>query len=441
VDTTAKFYLERMCTQVESARRRHYPDAAGVPAIWLSYIDRRLRNAEGRLTKLARPLTDERKLKLEASALQTELVSCYDDLEVLRNADSSQVAHFLVRALKRWFDCADHDCDYLFTSGINFEILALYEKKPEEVPLFVDPAEVTGIPPRDIFQIVMPGGALGSAFHVPLVAHEAGHILHDRYNKQQNSENREAGLTRIESALSGLFEMVENIPSPEPDISSHEVLRNWMEEVFADTICGFIAGPAGFFALHEKLRLDSNPDKSYPHNDIRIFSLKSYIEENFDQIFLKMGITLDSWRDWPVLTEEELLANVSIYHRYSDLSRYFISILPQIRGFAVCIGRECMSKFEYKSCNLDLDLDTHLEDFLQAIPPYETRGDLRYRQPTDLVSILNVGWFIAAFRLQSLNIRVDDGPLISGQLLVRLDQLILKAIELSEIRRDWIGTL
>ena len=30
----------------------------------------------------------------------------------------------------------------------------------------------------------MPGGALGAAFHVPLVAHEVGHVLMNNYNEE-----------------------------------------------------------------------------------------------------------------------------------------------------------------------------------------------------------------------------------------------------------------
>lgn len=98
-----------------------------------------------------------------------------------------------------------------------------------------------------------------------------------------------------------------------------------------------------------------------------------------------------------------------------------------------------MQEFEYEPSRLEADLKAYLFDFLEAIPSYETGGDLRYREPTNLVSILNVAWFIAVFQLESLKIRVDDGPLKRGQLLVRLDHLVLKAIELSEIRREWMG--
>ena len=288
MDTTAKFYLERMRTQVESARRRQYPDAATVPAIWLDYIERRLKLAEIQLSGLD-ALSIERR-NFVASAVQTEIVSCYEDLEILRNTDSSQVAHFLVRALKPWFQRADPNCDYLFTSGITFEIETLYDKKTEKPPNSNDDAELTaGVLLRNIIRVIMPGGALGSAFHVPLVAHETGHVLHDCDEK--------AVAKRLEQALESTLEAIENFPDSTQGTSSRDVFLSWVEEVFADTICGFIMGPDGFFALHEKLRGDTAPNRTYPHNDIRVTSLRTYIAEHFGEVFTARKISSNAWSE------------------------------------------------------------------------------------------------------------------------------------------------
>jgi hypothetical protein len=241
----------------------------------------------------------------------------------------------LVRALKPWFSSADPDCDYLFTSGINFEITALYDKKPEEPAVSDDTTDAAdGAPPRHIVQVVMPGGALGAAFHVPLVAHEAGHVLHDRFKK--------ADFSRMVAALSDRLKSIEDIPAPDSSTTSREIFLSWVEEVFADTYCGFVSGPAGFFALHEKLRLDAAPNKMYPHNDIRVASLRNYIERRFGEIFRGRNIKSNEWADWPVLTEEELLEQAGQYPDYAALSRQFILAITTIREISDTVARELM---------------------------------------------------------------------------------------------------
>ena len=191
----------------------------------------------------------------------------------------------------------------------------------------------------------MPGGALGASFHVPLVAHEAGHVLHDRHRKLDYS--------RIEAALADSLESINTLESPEPKHSAQDIFLSWVEEVFADTICGFVTGPAGFFALHEKLRLDTAPNAEYPHNDIRIASLRSYIDARFGDVFTSLSKSQDAWSDWPVVAEEELFSRTSRYPEYADLSRCLISATAQIRAAAVAIAQECMANYEVQAIRLE----------------------------------------------------------------------------------------
>jgi hypothetical protein len=265
----------------------------------------------------------------------------------------------------------------------------------------------------------MPGGALGTAFHVPLVAHEVGHVLISNYNEE------------IETQINALCKNLSEDPK--------RILSSWIVEIIADTICGYVAGPAAFFALHEKLRGNNTPDEEYPHNYIRTSSLRSFVQNRYGAVFTSNGVKKTDWKDWATRTRAELLAEAALHNGSADLSRRLIQALPQIRNIASAFARKFVPDLEYLPKQYAADLDMHLKSFLLAIPPFETDGDLRKRKPTDFASILNVGWFVAAFRLDDLRIRASAGTDGRGKLLLALDQLIMKAIELAELRRQWEG--
>jgi hypothetical protein len=128
---------------------------------------------------------------------------------------------------------------------------------------------------------------------------------------------------------------------------------------------------------------------------------------------------------------------IRIHDEHKALSLRLIELLPRIRAAATQLAREYIPQLEYTSEQYSQDLKVHLGPFFQAIPPFETDGDLRFRRPTELSTILNVGWFVAAFALDKLNIKIGKREPNRGELLVALDELILKAIELSEIRKQW----
>ena len=402
-----------MRAQVDQARRRRYPTTSDAPAKWLNLI-------AGKLATIRAQLSGPVNSREKAESLLVDLVSCYDDLQILARADTTQVADFVVSALHRWFIKADDDCDYLFASGINFEVEPLYDAAPPDL-LHEDHLWAAEQMKKVLYRITMPGGALGAGFHIPLVAHEVGHVLMFRLDRESAN-----------NLTSNLFGDSEN-----------EIYRNWVKEIIADTLCGFVAGPAGFFSLYEKLRGAGDiPDDEYPHNCIRLSSLGDFIHRRFDGVLKSCGVNSRSWSNWKTCTTKELLTiPYSDYSGdYTDLSHRLIKELPRIRNVALKIGQQCLSDIEYTPEQTKRDLKDHLESFLNAIPPFETNGDLRKRRPTELASILNLGWFIAAFAMPRLKITTTYKPMEVGQMLLCLDQLVLKAIELSEIKRQWIGT-
>ncbi len=419
METTARFYLERMRLQIERAKRLSFPGASDVPARWLAYIDRKLATVEMKLDSL-RDLPADARADLQAEGLLTRILACEEDLDVLDRADTGQVADFVVTPLMRWFKTADGCSEYLFTSDTLFEVSQLFEHEnqaAEEVH-----AKFRGVVDRLgklVYRVRMPGGALGTALHIPLVAHEIGHVLMFAHREE------------FENEISALFEGI--------DEERKDTFYNWIVEIVADTVCGFVAGPAAFFALHEKLRGNKVPDDRYPQNYVRTSSLGSYVHATYGAVFSEMKLNELDWKAWAIRSESELFTEVEEHEEYVELSRRLVRELPRIRDIACDFARRHAKDLEYLPSQYSTDLGMHLESFIYAIPPFETDGDLRARKPTELASILNIGWFIAAFRLDRLRIRASAGVDKSGMLLVALDQLILKAIELSEIRRQWVG--
>ena len=84
-----------------------------------------------------------------------------------------------------------------------------------------------------LYRVTMPGGALGATFHIPLVTHEIGHVLMFKLERDG-----------LDDSLADLYD----------ESAEDEVYQSWVKEIVADAICGFVAGPAAFFALYESLR-------------------------------------------------------------------------------------------------------------------------------------------------------------------------------------------
>lgn len=412
METTARFYLERMRLQIERARRRQFPAASSVPAKWLAYVDGWLKSIEW---QLANPTTAA-SADVSAEHLLTTINACYEALDHLSRADTSQVADYVVGALLRWFEEANRDCDYLFTAEKEFELFTLFVKSEMEVEAPHDDHQlaIDALKPI-VYRITMPGGALGAAFHIPLVGHEVGHVLIESFANE------------IEPQIKILSKGVKH----------KATYQRWLHEIIADTICGFISGPAAFFALHEKLRGDSKPNVDYPENAIRTKSLWDFTSKKFLPVFVANSIGKRRWSDWSVRTNSELGTSANGHGKYAHLSSRLITDAPKARALAIEFARRHIGELEYSAQGFASDLKMHLKSFLWAIPPFESFGELRQRKPTTLSSVLNVGWFIAAFRLDELKIKMQEGPDRKGKVLVELDRLMQKSIELSEIRRQW----
>jgi hypothetical protein len=68
-------------------------------AKWLCYIAARLKASETRLGNLPPPGDADRDVLAEDTLV--EIMACYEELQILEKADTTQVADYVVRSLKR----------------------------------------------------------------------------------------------------------------------------------------------------------------------------------------------------------------------------------------------------------------------------------------------------------------------------------------------------
>jgi hypothetical protein len=91
----------------------------------------------------------------------------------------------------------------------------------------------------------------------------------------------------------------------------------------------------------------------------------------------------------------------------------------------------------YTAANYESDLANHLPALLAAIPPIENGLEIGQRAPCDFATIINVGWVALLTKLDQLKVRTTPDDLLGAEKVERLHDLLLKAVELSETRREW----
>jgi hypothetical protein len=91
----------------------------------------------------------------------------------------------------------------------------------------------------------------------------------------------------------------------------------------------------------------------------------------------------------------------------------------------------------YTASRYENDLKNHLPALLSAIPPIENGLDIGQRTPCDFATIINVGWVVLLTKMDQLKVRTSSNGALGAEKVERLHDLLLKAVELSEARREW----
>ncbi len=249
-----------------------------------------------------------------------------------------------------------------------------------------------------------------------------------------------------------------NLGVPTPNRSTllflQTVLLNWIEEFAADAFAGFLTGPAAFFSLSEFLQLARHHGicDTHPSNELRRAAIFKQMEAgtpSFCDVFethtgIKLTPAINSSLIVAAPSEAEIVRDMTMDGQPPEESAVIAALHGSMEPIARATYESVRDYLDQNSPNLIYtastyanDLTNHLPALLAAIPPIENGLDINQRTPCDFATIINVGWVVLLAKMHQLRVRTSSEDAIGAEKVERLHDLLLKAVELSEARREW----
>ena len=296
-----------------------------------------------------------------------------------------------------------------------------------------------------------------------MVAHEIGHGLY----QEKNLEDTLIKLVKIDDILDELTKKIVESESNKQDVSGktsvtdayttdslsvkgiltdaiNRIIKNWVEELAGDAFGICLFGPGYFFAFVNFVSaIKYLKSSSYTHPSPRIrmelmCHLLNLLESHkhghktldFDSIL--KGPTRDFAEKWIQVLNTEGKEP----HSLNDIIEEKIKpIIPKICSKVV----ESMNGSEYTAQKYAEKIPTLCDLIVNVIPPNEEIDfEKREATNTDVVSILNAGWEVYLSHMEdfanNLELTYQDEKLKCDR---KLNELLLKAIELNEIKTRW----
>jgi hypothetical protein len=291
---------------------------------------------------------------------------------------------------------------------------------------------------------------MGIIPHFAIVAHEIGHAMMPRIGLNPVNAAVRAETAAIMARLATL-----GVATPtRPTVFLQEVLLSWIEEFAADAFAGFLTGPAALFSLSEFLQLARHHGicDTHPSNELRraaMFREMAAGTPSFCSVFekhtgLKLTAEINSSLIVAAPAEAEIMQDMIGDGHSHEESAAIAALHGSMKPIAQAVYGSVRSYLNqnvpnliYTASNYDADLTNHLAALLAAIPPIENGLDITQRRPCDFASIINVGWVLLLTKLDQLRVRTKPGDALGSEKVERLHDLLLKAVELSEARREW----
>jgi hypothetical protein len=301
-------------------------------------------------------------------------------------------------------------------------------------------------------RITVPSRALGILPHFAIVAHEIGHIIHD--NVAPVFDFSAEALTEFsDQVLKSLS--IQTITAESKTFFS-ATTKAWLSELFADAVGICMLGPAFYFALCAFLETNAPEyflNRTHPPAILRRkIAFRNLAKDgkwdHLSAFHLRTGVALTEDVNSKLLEPPAPMEVIVQSLVMRDFEHEEANILYFLPGLVATLADEIFDRaYEhirgsqpgllYTSAALDRDLGEHLEALVAAIPPNESGHELSEKIPTELVTILNVGWAVLLTRLERLAVRQEGQQLLSAEKSEKLHSLLLKAVELSEARRTW----
>lgn len=278
-----------------------------------------------------------------------------------------------------------------------------------------------------------------------ILSHELGHGL---YNVHK-SESKILPKIQIDQELvkQTIHEEIRNekgeMPPPLLEVAIREdvtrqlinMVTMWVQELCADAFGMMLFGPAYYFAfIHFMLGflpLDRVSD-SHPAPRLRLHLMSRilaarYGEAGFDDS-IKEFISF-----WTQISSQK----VQYRHKLMQIAGDAVSsaeVLDSISQETVlCLG----DPNAYTAQQYNEDIKNFGDLLVGLIPPGEY-GGLGNERATSITTIMNTGWYIYLSRLKSFSENLSENERSSSRRVqMKLQDLLLKAFEISEIRQSW----
>jgi hypothetical protein len=429
----------------------HHPG----PRKWLSLTQGFIDTALGYLTEAAIDgLADDAASDLVKDAEQLG-GNAYLLLQHMAGSDAEHIPHQIVGPFQRWVDSlgiqksvffrADHTANYeLFPVDLTKFISRI--NKPSQSLL--DAAAAIEWP---MLRVTVPSQALGMLPHFAVVAHELGHALQDEIlvnmTTHVGAEQDSLNQTKARLATVGLTY------GPSEHLERQTIAARWLNELKSDAVGHLLVGPAFYFALFGFIELADHGYGISPTHPPSVLRRRILLEQlqiggpSFFDVFKEhTGVELSDTTNSPHLVslpDEDTLFGELASIMGPRSAAICVGLIPLMSALApeVILGaeqkiRSVADAIIYTPVELARDLECHLAELVQLIPPIERR-DRDSVTASSITAILNVGWAALLSCLEKIPVPTGAQGDPAARKMERLHSLLLKAVELSEARQLW----
>jgi hypothetical protein len=453
------FFLARLSEEEGRLKALVFPGHHPVPRKWLQMIHGVIDTAKGYLEDAARSSFEPEALD-RVSEAEWLAGDAYNMFREMTGSEVEHIPHQIVQPFQRWAKYLGIDNDLLFRGDhvANYELRTIDRKKRFSRTMN-DPAPSLRKAVAEIkwplLRVTVPTQALGMLPHFAVVAHELGHAIEEKILVDlTDSVEVDRAADRIAARLKA-----QDLPyGYSEQIHLQAILARWVNEIKADAVGLYVAGPAFYFALTGFLELSGHGygiSQTHPPTQIRRKILRKHLSVGGDDshaaVFKQYAeVAIEENVNSPNLmrlpdNDELVKLLVKFGHMPTSRAAICVEMIPLMDQLSDRIFDAVRRKLAadspsliYTPARLRMDLKTHLEALTHLIAPIERRREPDQQpEPASLETILNVGWAALLGKLQDIPVPNKESPDSDTRRMDRLHELLLKAVELSEARRAW----
>lgn len=303
-------------------------------------------------------------------------------------------------------------------------------------------------------RVTVPSQAMGMLPHFAIVGHELGHAI-----QSQNQIDLRSYSTVLQNSLKDAEDRLskEDIPFDQRmHLRWQDALSSWINEIWSDAVGHNLVGPAFFFALGAFFELSGGGwgiGLSHPPSGLRRKLAWNRLingSPSHAEVFkAATGSPILESMNSPHLTTlpnaDDIYGDLKLKVGAADAA-ISVALLPAIEALSDSIYAEAERVLQnsnpgmiYSVERLQVDLENYLEPLCGLVPPIEHRNS-GVPQASTLAGVLNVGWAALLCKLNEFSATPADGDSQIAMKMEKLQELLLKGLELSEARQLWEET-